>query len=173
MEESLEALEKELDFKFSEGGAFINLAIHIAITVRRIEEGKDIFMPENIFKTIVDTNEFKSAKNMTRKLEEEFHLKIPESEIGYITLHILGSKMYRDDFSNFQLPFEELEDLGLPLVMAEEIAQIASKALNMDLTADERFLSGLALHLRPTINRVKYGLTLKKPYTRRYKEELS
>lgn len=162
LEESLEALEKELDFKFSEG-AFINLVIHIAITVRRIEEGKDIFMPENIFKTIVDTNEFKSAKNMTRKLEEEFHLKIPESEIGYITLHILGSKMYRDDFSNFQLPFEELEDLGLPLVMAEEIAQIASKALNMDLTADERFLSGLALHLRPTINRVKYGLTLKNP----------
>lgn len=162
LEESLEELERELDFKFSEG-AFINLVIHIAITVRRIEEGKDIFMPENIFKTIVDTNEFKSAKNMTEKLEEEFQLKIPESEIGYITLHILGSKMYREGFPNFQLPFEELEDLGLPLVMAEEIAQIASNALNMDLTEDERFLSGLALHLRPTINRVKYGLTLKNP----------
>lgn len=162
LEESLEDLERKLDFKFSEG-AFINLVIHITITVRRIEEGKDIFMPENIFKTIVDTNEFKSAKNMTDKLEEKFHLKIPKSEIGYITLHILGSKMYREGFPNFQLPFEELEDLGLPLVMAEEIAQIASNALNMDLTKDERLLSGLALHLRPTINRVKYGLTLKNP----------
>lgn len=162
LEEKLEDLERQLDFKFSES-AFINLVIHIAVTVRRIEEGKDILMPENILNSIVHTDEFKLAKNMTKELEEEFNLKIPESEIGYITLHVLGSKMYREDLSVFQLPVEELEDLGLPLTMAKEIAQIASKALNMDLTEDERFLSGLVLHLRPTINRVRYGLALKNP----------
>lgn len=162
LEKSLECLERELDFKFSES-AFINLVIHIAISVRRIKEGKDIFMPQNILKNIVETDEFKSAKNMTGKLEAEFNLKIPESEVGYITLHILGSKMYKEDYTNFQLSCEELEDLGLPLIIAKEIVNIASNALNMNLTDDERLLSGLVLHLRPTINRLKYGLTLKNP----------
>lgn len=169
LEKMLKKLELELDFEFSQN-AFINLILHIAISIRRIEEGKDIFMPENIFKTIVDTKEFKSAKKLTEILEEKFNFKIPESEIGYITLHILGSKKYREDFSDFQLTVEDLEDLGLPLIMAKEIIDIASNALNIDLTQDEGLLSGLVLHLRPTINRVKYGLSFKNPILEDIKE---
>ncbi|SET17818.1 BglG family transcription antiterminator [Anaerobranca gottschalkii] len=162
LEKTLDEVEKELNFKFPEG-AFINLLIHIAITIRRIKEGYDIFMPDNIFNNIVKTNEFKFAKKMVKKLEEEFNMIIPETEIGYITLHILGSKMYRDNLLNFHSDFKELGDLGLPVEMAKEIAKIVSNALNINLTEDERFLSGLVIHLKPTINRLKYGLTIKNP----------
>ncbi|MBZ2175070.1 BglG family transcription antiterminator [Schnuerera sp. xch1] len=162
LEKLLEDIEAKLNFKFSQE-AFIGLIIHMAIAMKRIQAGKDITISDEIFQSIKDTEEFKCAKKMIYKLQNIFNIQVPKSEIGYIALHILGSKAYEKDFGDINFSFEQAGGLGLSKKIAKDIISIASDALRIDLTRDQKLLNGLILHLRPTINRLKYGLTLQNP----------
>jgi activator of the mannose operon, transcriptional antiterminator len=54
--------------------------------------------------------------------------------------------------------------------MAKEIIEIAERVLQVKLSGDKMLLNGLILHLRPTINRLKYGLNLRNPILNEIKE---
>lgn len=162
LEELLNQLENKLKFRFSQE-AYITLIIHIAITMKRIQEEKDIILSKEILESIKNTEEFICGKEMGRQMEESFGVIIPESEIGYITLHILGSKMHERDLGALTFSFEQVGELETAVEIAKSITKVAGDALAMDLSKDQRLLNGLILHLRPTLNRLKYGLTLRNP----------
>ncbi|QXM05353.1 BglG family transcription antiterminator [Crassaminicella indica] len=162
LEELLNGVEKQLKFRFSQE-AYISLVIHIVISMRRIKEGKDILLSKTILSNIKNTEEFQCAKEMSSKMQKYFNVVIPESEIGYITLHILGSKIYQKDLGDLEFSFEKIEESEIAVEIAKSIVDVASDALNMDLREDQALINGLVLHLRPTINRLKYGLTLNNP----------
>lgn len=73
--------------------SFNNLLIHIAIAIKRIELAKDIVMDDNELKNLSKTCEFSIASAMARMLENRYDIKIPKSEIGYMTIHLLGSNV--------------------------------------------------------------------------------
>ena len=162
LEEILNQVESKLKFRFSQE-AYISLIIHIAIAMKRIRDNKDIILSEEILENVRDTEEFTCAKEMGLQMQKDFGILIPESEIGYITLHILGSKIHQKDLGSLKLSFESVDELEVAVEIARKIAEIASDALNMDLTNDLALENGLVLHLRPTINRLKYGMTLRNP----------
>lgn len=162
LEELLEWVEEYLKFKFSQE-AYISLIIHIAISIKRIKEGKDIVLAENILSNIKETSEFTCAKEMCKKMQQYFNILIPESEMGYITLHILGSKIYHADLGELDFFYDKEEEAEISVMIAKEIVLVVSSVLDMDLSKDKAFYNGLVLHLRPTINRLKYGLTLENP----------
>lgn len=160
--------ESKLKFRFSDE-AFISFIIHIAITIKRLEQKKDIHIAADIMKNLKQKEEFEVAKNLARDVDEVFRVKLPESEIGYILLHILGAKMQenKEDNINFYFNGEENE---LPAIMAVEIVNMAEKVVNINLKNDKQLMNGLVLHLRPTVNRLKYGLTLRNPILSEIKE---
>ncbi len=160
LEELLKIVEIKMNFSFSQE-AYISLLMHIAICIKRIKEDCDISLSEKVLNNIYNTKEFRYAKDLSEEIESHFNVKIPESEVGYITLHILGSKMQEKDLAYF--PLNQVEELKLEEEIAKNIIGVASKSLNIDFTQDKAFLNGLILHLRPTINRLKYGLNLKNP----------
>ncbi|WP_432666875.1 BglG family transcription antiterminator [Wukongibacter baidiensis] len=162
LEDILNQVENKLEFRFSQE-AYISLIIHIAISMKRIKENKDIILSKEILRNIKDTEEFKCAKDMSDQMEKDFDIVIPESEIGYITLHILGSKVHQKDLWGLNIAFENVDELELAVEIAQRVIEIASNGLNMELEKDQALLNGLVLHLRPTINRLKYGMTLKNP----------
>lgn len=162
LEDLLNQVENKLEFRFSQE-AYISLIIHIAISMKRIQDNKDIILSKEILETIIDSEEYKCAKEMSIQMEKNFGISIPKSEIGYITLHILGSKIHQKDLGNLNFPLEHVGELELAVEVAEQITAIASDALSMDLKKDKALLNGLVLHLRPTINRLKYGMTLRNP----------
>jgi transcriptional antiterminator len=162
LEEYLNKLEKKLVFKFSQE-AYICLIIHIAIAIKRIKSGKDVILSSEILNSLKETKEFKCADEMSKEIEEHFQIIIPQQEIGYITLHIIGSKIGEKDLADFTFPLEKVKEMDLALEIANNIIQVASDALHTDLKHDKILLNGLILHLRPTINRLKYGLTLRNP----------
>lgn len=94
---------------------------------------------------------------------------MPEAEISYITLHILGSKMLEKDLASLDFPFNNAKELELVVEIARNIIAVASDTLHIDLRADQALMNGLVLHLRPTINRLKYGLTLRNPILKEIK----
>ncbi|MTI68483.1 MAG: BglG family transcription antiterminator [Firmicutes bacterium] len=153
--------EKNLDFLLADE-AFQGLLVHIAISMKRLKQNKDISMDENQLLAIKDKNEYKVAKWLAEKIEEKFNITIPESEVGYITLHVLGAKVQED------LHMKETKDIldnidSKLLELAKEIIALIENILSVDFSEDEKLLTGLVLHLRPAINRLKYGLTLRNP----------
>lgn len=162
LEDILNQVENKLEFRFSQE-AYISLIIHIAISMKRIKENKDIILSEEILMNIKETEEFRCAKDMSIQMEKDFAIVIPESEIGYITLHILGSKVHQKELGVLNIALEKVDELELAVEIAQRIIHIANNALNVELSKDQALLNGLVLHLRPTINRLKYGMTLRNP----------
>ena len=149
-------IEKKLDFSFTDA-AFSALVLHIVIAVQRILKNKDINMNSRQLLLLKKKKEFEIAGKIVSELEDKFELEIPESEIGYITLHLLGAKFRRKgevDFDNNKLFNDRLLNLTYQLV------EIAGRILNLNLTNDQDLIYGLALHLKPTLNRIKYNLNI-------------
>jgi len=148
--------EKQLETTFSDE-AFYALVIHIAIAIKRIKLGRDIVMPYQELKNYETTKEFAAASYIASKLEEEFQLEIPYDEIGYITIHLLGSNVYAANPSSS-------EDWATLQILTGKILSAVSESLQQEsLIQDEQLFSGLLEHLRPAIYRLKNDLKLKNP----------
>lgn len=160
--------EKDLKFQFSYE-SFINLVIHIAISIKRLNEGKSVNLSEAIISKLRNKDEYDIAKQIADEINLSFKVELPEQEIGYILLHILGAKLQQDPL-NMDLKHET--DFGLSLKITKEIIQITERALAMDLSNDKQLLNGLALHLKPIINRLEYDLNLRNPILDQIKESI-
>ncbi|BES64069.1 mannose transport/utilization transcriptional regulator ManR [Gottschalkiaceae bacterium SANA] len=161
IETILKNAERDAEFPLAED-AFTCLLIHIAISMERIKKNKDIKMESDQLLVIQQKKEYEIARKITKGVEEIYHLKIPEAEVGYISLHILGSKMQQGFTIDKSEDIIEKSDDHVR-VLAKEIINLVGIVLSTDLHSDQQLLTGLILHLRPTINRLKYGLRLKNP----------
>lgn len=162
--------EDKLKFKFTDE-AFISLVIHVAISIKRLKESKYINLPKEILNGLKENDEYYVAKEIAEDIDRAFNIDLPDSEIGYILLHILGTKMQQSNSDEIDLNFEKQSNSDLAVIISKEIIETSERALSMDLSHDKQFLNGLILHLRPTINRLKYGLTLRNPILNEIKED--
>ena len=165
----IQEAEKELGFYFTDQ-AFINLITHISITIERLRNNRTVSNFDNYYESIKDEKEYKIAKWVVEELSKEFKVRFPEEEIGYITIHMLGEKIQENYTSDECLTI--IENLDAEYTdMAKEIIALSSSILNVDLSKDEGLLPRLVLHLRPTVMRLKFGLTLTNPILSRIKQE--
>lgn len=162
-------LEKELKMKFSDE-AYLSLVMHIAISIKRLKSGKNIQLSQKIIYNLKLKNEYHIAEKVAIEIGQVFQVKFTESEIGYILVHILGTKIQEKTLNQMDLEMEFQKDNRQAVIMSREIIKIAEKMLNIKLSEDIQLLNGLILHLRPTINRLKYGLTLRNPIINEIKE---
>ncbi|WP_028992052.1 BglG family transcription antiterminator [Thermoanaerobacter thermocopriae] len=169
LEKIVSNAESKLKFRFSDE-AFISLVIHVAISIERLKHKKDVKLSKTVLNNLKQKDEYVIAQQMAKEIETKFNVVLPESEIGYIVLHIIGTKMQQNKIEDVNLELEDEESIELAVIMSKEIINIAERALCIDLSNDKQLLNGLILHLRPTINRLKYGLTLRNPLLNDIKE---
>jgi transcriptional antiterminator len=162
LEKIINDAESKLKFRFS-NESFVSLVIHVAISIKRLEQNKDVSLPENILQNLKQKDEYLIAEGIAKDVEKAFHVEMPQSEIGYIALHILGGKLQQNEIDALEFDFIDEANENIPIIMAKEIINVASKALSMNLASDKQLLNGLVLHLIPTVKRLKYGLTLRNP----------
>ncbi|GAB6138760.1 BglG family transcription antiterminator [Halanaerobaculum tunisiense] len=167
IEEVLDKTEEKLDFLFTDE-AFVGLVIHIAISLERLKKDKDIVMEEAQLDKLKKKEEFEVAEFIVKELEENLDFEIPQAEIGYISLHVLGSKLQQNVGSTNITDILRNGDSKI-IEITNDIITTAEEVLNVDLSHDEELLVGLALHLRPAINRMKYGMSLRNPLLDRIK----
>jgi len=155
IEESIRLAEKQLKTTFTDS-AYSGLVIHLALAIKRIQLGKNIVMPQDELSKLKTTKEFAVASSIAAQLEDKYKINIPTAEIGYITIHLLGSKVTDTDiFSN--------KDWIKLQILTDEIIKNIGKKLNVDFLADVELFSGLLKHLEPTVYRLKHDLPLKNP----------
>jgi len=169
LEKIVSNMESRLEFRFSYE-AFVSLIIHIAISIERLRRNKDIRLSIDVLNKLKKHEEYSIAEKAAKEIEDNFGIKLPDSEVGYILLHILGAKMQQNRLNNIDIEIKDDENIDIAVTMAKEIIKIAEKALSVDFSGDSQLLNGLILHLKPTINRLKYGLTLRNPILNQIKE---
>ena len=132
---------------------FKNLVIHIYISVLRIKQGKYINLADEFKNKIKSYKEYQLAKNIVDKLELKLGIKIPNQELGYITMHLVAKNTIRDQ-KNISS-----EILKLSQAIIDEIYKVSK----YDFRANIDFFFALAIHLGPLVNRIKYGFNMKNP----------
>ncbi|WP_416176673.1 BglG family transcription antiterminator [Clostridium sp.] len=161
--------EHKLGFYFTDQ-AFINLIVHIIITIERVKNKKTVKMKKDLLENLKSKSEYSVAEYVSHELEEKFKIDFSEEETAYICIHMLGSKVQQNN-QNKNIDILEQSCDEQTIRITRNIMSVSSDILGVDLTKDDNLFSSLLLHLRPTIVRLKYGLKLNNPMLNTIKKD--
>lgn len=165
IEKILDEVLKSSNFPLADS-SYAGLLVHIALAMDRLKDKDAITMDKGLLLNLKKTREFKLAREIARSLEKHFELTIPEEEMGYITMHLLGAKLRIDGGLDefFMIDHREATEA------AHRILKQAGEELKVDLLKDRRILEGLAVHLKPAISRLKLGMEIRNPLLSQLKQ---
>lgn len=163
IEAAVKVAENELGIRFTDS-AFTGLIVHIAFAISRLLAEQDIKIDPERLKIIKKKKEFEIAQKIAALLEEKFPVEIPDDEIGFITIHLLGAKM-REGKTSSELNENELEYL------VKEMIRVVEKYFSTNLSEDQKLYSGLLVHLQAIVNRIIFNLPIQNPLLEDIKEK--
>ncbi|WP_156922132.1 BglG family transcription antiterminator [Cohnella thermotolerans] len=135
--------------------AYVGLIVHIALAVQRLKHGEHITIDFDTVQKLKDTPEYHWAHRMVQELSSLLEMTIPESEVGYITLHLLGVKA-RKIRSNSTLP-HDIDDY------VHQMVRIVGDELKLSLENDLALIQHLGTHLESAIQRIKLHMDIRNP----------
>jgi len=163
IEAVVKAAENDLGIRFTDS-AFTGLIVHIAFAISRLLAEQDIKIGAERLQIIKKKKEFEIAAKIANLLEGKFPVEIPEDEIGFITIHLLGAKM-REGKVNTELKENELKYL------VKEMIRVVEKYFSTSLAGDQKLYSGLLVHLQAIVNRIIFDLPIQNPLLEDIKEK--
>lgn len=138
-----------------------NLITHIAIACKRILDDNYVSMPEKELEAIMAEKEYSVAKLIVKDLQTSLGTAFPEAEVAYIAVHLLGTKI---------ISYQPAAEINILDMIEKDILELSKKLLNeaeqvmqLGISTDEELIYGLCLHLKPSINRYKFGLSIRNP----------
>lgn len=147
--------------------SYISLMLHITIAIDRILKGEVITGEDEKAETYEFDEDYALAETIISHLEQEFALKIPKNETGYILLHIRGSKVNYSGQSELTEPIGAEETLNL----IDQMLTAYDSTLACELKCDEEFIHGLMMHLEPAMVRLKNDMNIYNPLLDEIKKE--
>ncbi len=130
----------------------IALTDHIAFALKRLKEGMEITNPFLHETKTLYSMEYKLAQRAADMIEERSGIIIPESEIGFITLHIHGARTERG-----------LSKTVKYTALFKEMVNIVEEELNIKLSYKSLNYARLITHLRFALERIEKGKTDQNP----------
>lgn len=144
--------------------AFNNLVMHIYIAIQRVKSGKYVPFDEVKLSALKSEKEFLLARQITERIENLYQIEFPETECGYIAIHLLGKKtITTNEISNIIIDEEMYAVVG-------NMLQIIDEELNLELSSDFDLRLSLAMHLVPMKSRLEFDLNMRNPLLQQIKE---
>lgn len=171
IESMVYALEKRLPHRLAES-ACIGLMVHLALAVQRLKNEERISIDAGLLSELRRTEEFRYALEIAAEMADAFGMEVPEDEVGYITMHLKGARLYEDTVQAAEvaaamgdsLGREELESLALKMI------QVVEEEFHLSLREDGKLLQDLVTHLDPTLRRLEFNLDIRNPLLEKLKE---
>lgn len=138
-----------------------NLLIHIAIALKRIKKGNHVTLYQAEMRDILSQKEYIVANHIVKEIEHRFQTDFPKEEIAYIAIHLSGTKMLFKTYDQEQL-VDHIVDQEILHLVHTTLAKVEEK-LELDLKQDRELIMGLGLHLKPALNRYKFGMNIRNP----------
>lgn len=162
----LRNFSRERNFEFSDY-EFQSLVIHLAIAVERIRKGE--YIEESLYVGNIENNQMSNTTYLAKQLEQKFSILLPKSEIGYINLHLVAADQHRDTTELKDTSDNHYETNTNNISNLREII----KNTLYETAYDKDLIDGLTSHVHSSINRLKYGLSIKNPYVNTIKQNFS
>lgn len=159
LEQMIRVMEDDLGYKLSDN-AFIGLLVHLSLVVRRIKNHEPVTIDAETCERLRGSREFSAASKLAEKISAASGLVVPDSEIFYITMHILGA---RSRYSSASLGTISMMDNFRLVTLARQIMKRAAKITGRDIDKNQSLLAGLVNHLAPTISRLKMHMDIRNP----------
>ncbi|WP_291637806.1 BglG family transcription antiterminator [Clostridium sp.] len=165
LEKSVYKVEEKMKLKLADS-AYVGLIVHLAIAMQRIKNNERISIDPLFLSELKKTTEYSIAEGLASDISNNFNLEIPEDEIGYITMHLKGSKMQAN------IESEEKHMIGKYelIKIAKKMIAIAEIETGCSLLQNKNLLMGLVNHLEPVISRLKMKLDIRNPLLTKIKE---
>ena len=159
LEQMIRVTENDLGYKLSDN-AFIGLVVHLSLVVRRIKNHEAVTVDAETSNRLRGSREFSVARRLAENISAAFGLDVPDGEIFYITMHILGA---RSRYSSASLGTISMMDNFRLVTLARQIMKRAAKITGRDIDKNQSLLAGLVNHLAPTISRLKMRMDIRNP----------
>src|SRR5699024_855657 len=145
--------------------AYIGLVVHLALAMERIQQGDNIQFDPKKLKQMQQSNEYKIAATLIQRLEKVLNISIPDDEIGYITMHLMGARLrinhdYIIEGSNLDIAYQ-----------ARKLIHYVSSNFNKNPTTYTQLLNDLVAHLKPAIYRLKQQMNIRNPMIDQIKQD--
>lgn len=164
IENVLLGLEKTLPYKLVES-AKIALMVHLALVIQRIKNNEKISIDPTLLEQLKELYEYSVATNIVNAASKQFNIEIPEDEIGYITMHLNGARVYNSTLN--EIKKSENSDL---YDIANEMVGIAEKEFSVKFAEREKLLNDLVCHLDPALKRLQMGMDIRNPLLKKLKK---
>ena len=160
MQKALYEILQENDYEISDLN-FNNLVYHLLITVKRVHENQ--FIMEPIVLNQSYPVQEKIAHELIARISEDFHVDIPQEEVNYVLLHLLGKEVITEN--------SELDENVMELT--HQILERIREVKGIDLTGRFDLIVNLALHLQPMLIRLKYHIPQENPLFEQVRREMT
>lgn len=166
LERAIRESEGEMSYKLSDG-ALIGLIVHLALAIQRIRKNEKIEIDAVLLMELREKREFSIAENIAKRIAHRFVLFVPDDEIGYITMHILGA---RNHYGRKNTKGKIIDNFHL-VRLAQAMMKIAQEESGQPLSRSEKLLVGLVNHLGPSISRLQLNLEIRNPLLKDMQEQ--
>lgn len=200
VEAAVRQLQRQLDHRLADS-AVTGLVVHLALAVERLRSGEVIALPPALLTQLRQSGEWTQASRLAAAVSEALAVALPDDEVGFITMHLQGARLRLGGFgaggsvgagSAASPSAGALPSAGAPssaasraaasfaavspddaeaLALAEAMASRAEALLGVPLSRSPGFITALAVHLVPTLHRLRHGLDIRNPLLARLREE--
>lgn len=163
----LHNLEDFYQFTFADL-SYAELLLNMAITITRIRSGFFCVATEDELEGYQKKTEWELARYLSQEISQQFEVTLNKSEIAYLTMNILGAKLYNGFHSIGRRGIED--EISLKL---DEILQMTEAVYHEDILKDESLKRSLYVHLQGMFNRIYHQIHLDNPIKHMVRDELA
>lgn len=145
--------------------SYVGLVVHLALAIERIQRGENITIRGEYLEELRETKEFSFARDIAKSLEENFDVSIPDEEIGYITMHLLGAKI------RFSREIGVNDDNVETAYIVNKLIKHVEELTYVSLHGDRSLVDGLLAHLQPTLYRLQQNMSISNPLLNQIKRD--
>lgn len=138
-----------------------NLVIHIWIASKRMDAGLVADISRSDKEHLSRLKEYQVAQKLAKSVGTVLGVELPVDEIVYMTMHLLGAKSVSYEDKGMRDLTKVVDSRIIEISAA--LLQVADEHMQLSLSEDNELLIGIAMHLKPALNRFKYGLTIRNP----------
>lgn len=161
----LRNIEEKLQVVFVEE-RMKELSVFLTFLIIRMDGRHSIFFPLELQKTLKDTSYYKVIFKEISKLNWDLQVNVPEKEMIYLTILLLGLNLRYDN----QLYHNQINEKELYELVDEILLDFETLAC-VNFTNREQAKKSLFLHLKPAYYRMIYNIPISNPYLEKIKEE--
>jgi mannitol operon transcriptional antiterminator len=162
IEQVIQEFEHNRGYRMADN-AYVGFVVHLALAVQRLKMDEAITIEKAILDRLKSTEEFQLARKLASVLSERLSLEIPESEIGYITMHIMGARS--SHVMDNDIDYSEI------VAYAKAMISIIERELKLELESDEMLVHNLTTHLTSAVKRIELDMAVRNPLLQHVKDE--